>query len=81
MTRKSPRKKRRSAIVPAVIFSVSIGAGLACVPLLSSCGGSHRQLTVAQIGFDMSGQDLGVSVADFGFTVAATGFDMRPAVD
>jgi hypothetical protein len=68
------RRKKRSAIVPTVVFAVVVGA--ACVPNLGGCGDDSGQLTVAQqcftcddmpIGFDVAARDFALSVADIAF--------------
>jgi hypothetical protein len=76
---KKRKSARRSAIVPAIVFSAGLMSGAAVVPMLAGCGDRSEKATVAGIGFDVAAQGFdmsGFTVADVGFTVAATGFDL-----
>jgi hypothetical protein len=64
--------KRRSAIVPAVVFSAALAVGAAVVPQIAGCDDDTTSLgyglDVAYFGFDMAHHDLSaVAVADLGF--------------
>ena len=66
------RKKTRTAIVPAVVFSAALAVGAAVVPQIAGCGDDTTMLgyglDVAYRAFDMAHQDLSaVAVADLGF--------------
>ncbi len=69
-------KKRRSAIVPAVVFAAGLSVAAGVIPNIVGCsddsdlGTTGVGLDVAYLGFDMSGKDLSA------LTVANLGFDM-----
>lgn len=74
---KNKKKKRRSAIVPAVVFSAALAVGAAVVPAIAGCSGDDTSmlgygLDVAARGFDLSHPDLSavLSVANLGFDMA-----------
>lgn len=65
-------KNRRSAIVPAVVFSATLAIGAAVVPQIAGCDDDTTMsgfgLDVAYVGFDMARHDLSaIAVADLGF--------------
>ncbi len=66
------RKKPRSAIVPAIVFSATLAVGAAVVPQIAGCGDDTTMLgyglDVAYVGFDMARHDMSaIAVADLGF--------------
>lgn len=66
------RRKPRSAIVPAIVFSAAVAAGAAVVPQIAGCENEPTMpgfmLDVAYVGFDMARRDLSaIAVADLGF--------------
>jgi len=70
------RKNRRSAIVPAVVFSATLALGAAVVPQIAGCSGDDTTtigygLDVARRAFDMSHEDMSaLAVANLGFDMA-----------
>lgn len=71
------RGKRRSAIVPAVVFSAALAAGAAVVPQIAGCDDDTTTLgyglDVAYVSFDMARHDLSaVAVADLGFDLGSS---------
>jgi len=66
------KKRPRSAIVPAVVFSMTLAAGAAVLPQITGCGDDTTTpgfgLDVAYSAFDMARRDLSaVAVANLGF--------------
>lgn len=70
------QRRRRSAIVPAVVFSATLALGAAVVPQIAGCDDATTMpgvgLDVAYVGFDMARRDMSVvlSVANLGFDMA-----------
>jgi hypothetical protein len=68
------KRKTRSAIVPAIVFSASLAVGAAVVPQIAGCDDDTTMqgvgLDVAYVGFDMARHDMSA------LTVANLGFDL-----
>ena len=73
------KRARRTAIVPAIVLSTAIAGGLCVTPTIVGCSDGGPQLTVAQIGFDVAATGFDIAIPRPGLDVAFSGFDLSRA--